>query len=110
MRGRAKISGWCVLVGAGLLLTGGPAHADGAATFKAKCVMCHGADAKGNPAMAAGFKVDLSALNLTKAATTSKSKADLTKIISEGRAGRMPAWRGRLSPAEIDGVVSFIKK
>jgi cytochrome c6 len=73
------------------------AHADGAAIYKAKCQMCHGADGKGNAVM--GVKP----LDLTK------SDTDLTKAIGEGVKPKMPAYGGKLSDAEIEEVVKYLK-
>jgi len=68
-----------------------PLLADGAATFTAKCKMCHGA---------AGEK------NFTDVA--SKSEADLVKITTDGK-GKMPAYKGKLSDDDIKAVVAYIK-
>ena len=67
-----------------------PVFADGAATYTAKCKMCHGANGEKN------FP-DLS-----------KSEADLTKAVTDGK-GKMPAYKTKLSTDEIKGVVAFIK-
>ncbi len=68
-----------------------PLLADGAATFTAKCKMCHGAG---------GEK------NFTDIA--SKSEADLVKITTDGK-GKMPAYKGKLSDDDIKAVVAYIK-
>lgn len=73
------------------------AHADGVATYKAKCQMCHGADGKGNEAM------KVPPFNL------SKSDADLTKAIGEGVKPKMPAFAGKLTPEEISALVAHIR-
>ena len=67
-----------------------PVFADGAATYTAKCKMCHGASGEKN------FS-DLS-----------KSEADLTKSVTDGK-GKMPAYKTKLSVDEIKGVVAYIK-
>jgi mono/diheme cytochrome c family protein len=75
--------------------------ADGAATYKAKCAMCHGADgSKENPAM--GIKA------LSGADVQKQSDAELTEAISKGK-GKMPAYAGKLSDDEIKSVVAFIR-
>lgn len=47
---------------------------DGGATFKAKCVMCHGADGMGKPNMGA------------KLVGTTKSEADIVALLTKGGA------------------------
>jgi cytochrome c6 len=75
--------------------------ADGAATFKAKCAMCHGADGtKENPGM--GVK------SLAGADVQKNSYADLVGAVSKGK-GKMPAYAGKLSDDEIKGVVAFVR-
>ncbi len=75
--------------------------ADGAATFKAKCAGCHGADgSKAMPAM--GVKP------LNTPATTGKTVDQLTTIISKGQ-GKMPAFAGKLSDDEIKAAATFVK-
>jgi cytochrome c6 len=75
--------------------------ADGAATFKAKCAMCHGADGtKENPGM--GVK------SLAGADVQKQSDADLVASVTKGK-GKMPAYAGKLSDDEIKGVVAFVR-
>jgi mono/diheme cytochrome c family protein len=75
--------------------------ADGAATFKAKCAGCHGADGlKAMPAM--GVKP------LNSPDIQAKSEAQLTTSVTAG-AGKMPGFGGKLSPEEITAVVAFVK-
>ena len=78
--------------------------ADGAATFKAKCAMCHGADGSGNTTMgkSMGLK-DLGSAEIQK-----MSDADLTTVIAKGK-GKMPAYAGKLTDAEISDVVKYIR-
>lgn len=63
-----------------------------AATFKANCVSCHGADGQGQVGP-----------NLTDDAYKNvKQVTDLAKVIAEGaNNGAMPAWRNRLHPNEV---------
>jgi mono/diheme cytochrome c family protein len=74
--------------------------ADGAATFKAKCAGCHGADGtKTIPAMG------VPAINTP--AVKAKGAAGLTTVVSKGQ-GKMPAFAGKLSDDEISSVVKFV--
>jgi len=80
----------------------------GAKTYAVKCASCHGKDGAGNPAMAKAFKVDASALDVTKKATLDKSDADLAKAVKEG-VNKMPAYKDKLTDADIAGVVAYIR-
>lgn len=73
--------------------------ADGAAVYKAKCAMCHGADgSKSNPTMRA----------LNSADVQKQTDAQLTEITAKGK-GKMPAYAGKLSDDEVKAVVAFIR-
>lgn len=76
--------------------TGGNAAAgNGEATFKANCVSCHGNNLEG----AVGP-------NLQKVGA--KYSADeIAGIVSNGRGG-MPAFKGQLSDADIQGVAQWL--
>ena len=80
------------------------ADVDGKKVFTTRCAMCHGLDAKGKPAMAKAKKVELSAMDLTKAGVASK---DISKIVTNGT-GKMAAIKG-LTPAEVDAVAAYLK-
>jgi mono/diheme cytochrome c family protein len=83
------------------------ADIDGKKVFGAKCSMCHGLDGKGKAAMAKVKKLDPSALDMTKASTTSKPLEDLVKATSEGN-GKMGAMKGKMTPAEIEASVKYM--
>jgi mono/diheme cytochrome c family protein len=72
---------------------------NGADTFKAKCAMCHGAD---------GSKTTMGSKPLNGADVQKMSEADLTAIVENGK-GKMPAYKGKLTDAQIKDVVSFVK-
>jgi cytochrome c6 len=76
------------------------AAADAAADYKAKCAMCHGADGMGKAAM--GTK-DLGSADIQK-----MSDADLTGAITNGK-GKMPAYKGKLTDAQISDLVKYIR-
>jgi mono/diheme cytochrome c family protein len=88
------------------LLTLAPAlyAADGAATFKAKCAMCHGPDGAGQTAMGKNLKLR----DLRSAEVQKQTDAELVKWITDGK-GKMPAYKGKLTPVEINAVVAFIR-
>ena len=65
------------------------------------CTACHGDDAKGNK--------DLGSVNLTAGIFQwGGTKADIVKTITEGRAGVMPAWAGKLEPATVKELAVYI--
>ncbi len=68
-------------------------------TYKAKCAMCHGAD---------GSKSMMGAKPLNGAEVQAMSDADLTAAITDGK-GKMPAYKGKLSDADIKGLVAYIR-
>jgi cytochrome c6 len=78
--------------------------ADSGADFKAKCAMCHGADGKGDTAMGKKFGLK----DMGSADVQGKSDADLTTIITKGK-DKMPAYDGKLTKEQIDGLVKYIR-
>jgi|SRR5579859_3894057 len=72
---------------------------DAAATYKAKCAMCHGADGKGGK---------MGTRDFASAEVKAESDAQLTEIISKGK-GKMPAYDGKLKDAEIKDLVTYIR-
>ncbi len=81
-----------------------PAFADGAAVYKSKCAMCHGADGNGDTQM--GRKLALRPLSAP--AVQKKSDADITKLIAGGK-GKMPACGTRLTAGEIESLVAVVR-
>ncbi|MGJ4883358.1 MULTISPECIES: cytochrome-c oxidase, cbb3-type subunit III [unclassified Bradyrhizobium] len=73
----------------------------GAKVFAENCVACHGDNAKGNP--------ELGAPNLTdKIWLYGSDEATLIETITNGRAGVMPAWEGRLDPTTIKAMAVYV--
>ncbi|HUO26211.1 MAG TPA: c-type cytochrome [Candidatus Aquilonibacter sp.] len=97
--------GLAALLACALLSLGtSPARAqDAAATFKAKCAMCHGADGKGS---AMGQKMGVH--DFASAEVQKETDAELAEIISGGK-GRMPAYKDRLKESEIKDLVAYIR-
>jgi len=71
----------------------------GADTYKAKCAMCHGAD---------GSKATMGSKPLNGADVQKMSEADLIAAITNGK-GKMPAYKGKLTDAQIKDVADFVK-
>lgn len=67
--------------------------------YKAKCAMCHGAD---------GTKTMMGAKPLSGAEVQGMSDADLSGTITNGK-GKMPAYKGKLTEAQISELVSYIR-
>jgi mono/diheme cytochrome c family protein len=78
----------------------------GKAIYDKSCVSCHGADGKGNPAMAKvmGEK----ALNIVTKDTQAKKDEELLKVIVEG-AGKMPAAGKNLNKQEQKDVLTYTR-
>ena len=72
---------------------------DAAATFKSKCAMCHGADGKGGK---------MGTRDFASPEVKAETDAQLTDIISKGK-GKMPSYTGKLSDADIKGLVTYIR-
>jgi mono/diheme cytochrome c family protein len=76
----------------------------GADTYKSKCMMCHAADGSGSsPAGKAMGAVPFNSPALIKA-----SDADLIAATTNGK-GKMPAYSGKLTSAQIKAVVAYIR-
>jgi cytochrome c6 len=77
---------------------------DGAANYKAKCAMCHGADGKGDTPIGKKMGIhDFASAEVQKA-----SDADLIAIITKGK-NKMPAYENKLNAAQIKEIVAFIR-
>jgi cytochrome c oxidase cbb3-type subunit 3 len=75
--------------------------AAGKKIFAENCVSCHGEDGKGNQ--------ELGAPNLTDQIWLYGSdEATIVETITNGRAGVMPAWTGRLDPITIKALTVFV--
>ena len=85
-------------------LTAPLAAANGADTFKAKCAMCHGADASGNTPMGK----QLNTPDLRSPQVQKLSDNELTAIITDGKPP-MPAFGKTLSAGDIHELVSYLR-
>ena len=76
----------------------------GAATYASKCQMCHGADGAGNTPAGKAMK----APSFLSPAVVKESNADLIAATKNGK-GKMPAYAGKLTDAEIKDVIAHIR-
>lgn len=80
------------------------AQGPGADTYKAKCAMCHAADGTGStPAGKAMKTPSFSSPEMLKMST-----AELIAGTKNGK-GKMPAYSGKLTGAQINEVVAYIQ-
>jgi len=87
-----------------LILPATLAAADGAALYKAKCASCHAVNGSGDTAMGKAMKLrDLRSPEVQK-----QTDAELTKITADGK-GKMPAYKGKLTDAEITALVAHMR-
>ena len=82
----------------------GQGNTAGEDVYKAKCATCHGQDGSGNTPVGKSLQV----ADLRSAAVQSKSDAELTQSVSEGK-GNMPGFKGNITDDEIHAVVTFVR-
>lgn len=80
------------------------AQAPGADTYKAKCAMCHGTDGLANTPTAKNFKV----LSFKDPEMIKATDAQFIASTTDGK-GKMPAYKGKLTDAQIKDVAGFVK-
>ena len=78
---------------------------DGAATFKAKCAMCHGPDGTGKTAMGEKLKIR----DLTSADVQKQTDAELVQVVTKGK-NKMPSYDGKLTKEQIDQLVAHVRE
>jgi cytochrome c6 len=76
----------------------------GEATFKSKCVLCHGADGTGNTPLGK----QLQAANLRSKDVQKKTNAELHKIVHDGKTN-MPPFADQLSDVQINQVIRYVR-
>jgi len=80
------------------------AGADAAATFKAKCASCHGADGGGDTAAGKALKVK----DLRSAEVQGLSDDQLYQIVANGK-GKMPGYEKTLGADTCKSLVAYIR-
>ena len=94
--------GLVVVFACGLIAVGSSSAVaqDAAATYKAKCAMCHGADGKGGK---------MGTKDFASPEIKAESDAQLTETITKGKPPKMPAYEGKLKDTEIKDLVAYIR-
>jgi cytochrome c oxidase cbb3-type subunit III len=85
----------------GLSTSPGYDAAAGKKIFADNCVSCHGDNGKGNQELGAPDLTD-------KIWLFGSDEATLVETITNGRAGVMPAWVGRLDPATVKALAVYV--
>jgi mono/diheme cytochrome c family protein len=94
-----------VALAAILGLAGGVSFAQaGADTYKSKCASCHGATGMADSGAGKAMKVK----PVTDPDVKAQSEADMIKVTTDGK-GKMPAYKGKLTDAQIKDAVSFYR-
>ncbi len=88
-----------------LALAGASLAAADRAAYDKACKGCHGAEGKGNPAIAKAMKVEMKALGSKE--VQAKSDEDLKEAITKGT-GKMKAISS-LSADDVTKVVAFVR-
>ena len=86
---------------AGLPTAAGYDAAAGKKIFADNCASCHGDAGKGNPELGAPNHTD-------KIWLYGSDEATVVDTITNGRAGVMPAWVGRLDPATVKALAVYV--
>lgn len=76
----------------------------GAALYKTKCAMCHGAEGKGDTAMGKSLKLkDFSSDDVQNV-----HDSEMKTLIENGK-GKMPAFKGKLTDKQIGDLIQFVR-
>jgi cytochrome c6 len=98
---------FAIVLVAMLILIAAPAAfaaPDGGALYKAKCASCHGPDGGGMTPMGKSMKLrDLRSPDVQK-----QTDAELFKLTADGK-GKMPAYKAKLTEAEITALVAYMR-
>ena len=81
------------------------ALADGAATSKSKCASSHGADGSGQTPVGKSMKLR----DLRSAEVQKQTDKQLYAWTADGK-GKMPAYKNKLSEAEINALVAYMRE
>ena len=93
-----------ILCLAATIVTPAYAQSGGADIYKAKCLMCHGADGMGQTPAGKNLK----AASFKDPAIVKVSDADMIAAVTKGK-NKMPAYGGKLTDAQIRAAVAYIR-
>jgi cytochrome c6 len=96
---------WLLITIFGFCCSAGAQGSSGAATFKEKCVLCHGADGTGNTTLGK----QLQAANLRSKEVQKKPDPELHKTVHDGN-GNMPPFQDQLTEDEITQVIKYVRQ
>lgn len=94
-----ELSGTTVLISRLTKIAGGDS-ANGAEIFKANCARCHGDDGSGTK----------NGIPLNSGHALHHSEEEYFRQVTKGKEPKMPAFRGKLSDAEISAVVEHVRR
>ncbi|MGA7884098.1 MAG: cytochrome c [Acidobacteriaceae bacterium] len=81
------------------------AQSNGEQVYKAKCAMCHGQDGLATTPVAKMMSVP----SFKSPAVAKLSEAEMLASVNNGK-GKMPAYKGKLTDAQIHDVVVYIRQ
>ncbi len=94
-----------------LAATAIPARAsDTSSLFEKKCAGCHGDDGRGHTRMGRKFHApDFDRAGYQQKTTNDEMRSAIANGITVDGQRRMPGWKGKLSPAEIEDLVRYVR-
>ncbi len=99
---------------AGTMAQAAPNAEAGHKLFEMKCAVCHKADASGGMKLGKEVSADLQSPDLETA--YHNDDAMIARAILDGKdeeggdlAKIMPRWKGRLTPAQVDDLIAYLK-
>lgn len=88
--------------------TGAGDAAKGEVVYKARCVLCHGTEGRGDGVGAAALNPK-PRNHHDQTYMHSRTDAQLLEVIHNGK-GQMPAWKSVLSEEEMKNVLAYVRK
>jgi cytochrome c6 len=80
------------------------AQSNGEQVYKAKCAMCHGQDGLATTPVAKMMSVP----SFKSPAVAKMTEAQMVAAVTNGK-GKMPAYKGKITDAQIEQVVAYIR-
>jgi mono/diheme cytochrome c family protein len=89
----------------GLILPAVAQAQDAAKTFQTNCVLCHGANGRGDTTVGKALK----AKDLRSPEVQKQTNAALIEVISKGK-GKMPAFADKIEADDLKKLVAYVRK